>query len=156
MIAILGALAGFAAGCGDAGSERAAPGDLRLASVQQHLSDQWGIRFADGRGDYRHTRHGSVARTAGGQFSAVLGGRVPGEVRTISCQAYGGPAEAATGFLRDCAGLPFQGQVAATLPKLWPRYQRTTVNGVRYRLSSMPEKGLWVLRLSMPDSSPLP
>jgi hypothetical protein len=157
VIAMLGAVMGVTAGCGPVKIERLAPDSLHLANVQHHLTQHWGLQFDEGHGVHRNTRHGSVNQTSGGRLSAILGGRIPGQVRTISCQAYGSPPETATGFLRDCAGLPFPEQPANVLPTPnWPRFHRTTINGVRYRLSSVPEKALWVLRLAMPDSSPLP
>ncbi|GIH28245.1 hypothetical protein Aph01nite_65550 [Acrocarpospora phusangensis] len=159
IIAMLGAGMGVTAGCGvyPVGSEDAGPGGLRLTAVQEHLTEHWGIRFVEERGPAGITQHGSVHQEAGGRLSAVLGGRRPGRVHTISCQAYGSAPAAATGFLRDCAGIPFRGRADDALPKAgWPRYRRATVNGIRYRLSSVPEHSLWVLRLSLPDHSPLP
>ncbi|GAA0979600.1 hypothetical protein GCM10009555_044680 [Acrocarpospora macrocephala] len=157
MIAILGPALVLTASCETISIERLAPTSLHLATVQHHLTQQWGHQFDEGHSPHQTTRHGSVNQPSGGRLSAILAGRIPGQVRTISCQAYGSPPATATDFLRACASLPFPNQPATVLPTPnWPRYHRTTINGIHYRLTALPEKSLWVLRLAMPDSSPLP
>ena len=93
-------------------------------------------------------------------LSAILTGRLPGSVRTLACQAFGGEkkaAETAAGFLSACAGLPYRGaepekardggaRVAAR-PQPDGGYA-TTIGDVRYNLAVNAERELWVLSMA--------
>ncbi|WP_214105184.1 hypothetical protein [Acrocarpospora catenulata] len=131
--------------------------ELRFDSAGKHLAEHWGIKFTSPSGQPRTTQHGSVTQPSGGRLSAILGGRRPGTVRTVSCQAFGATQKTAGDFLKDCAALPFPGPERRQVEAVnWTKGRRLSIGGVRYVLSATPERNLWVLRFSLPERRPLP